>query len=437
MTSVACLLASRKLLPLMATQTLGALNDNLFKNALVVVALFRLEHGGAALVAVAGGLFIAPYAVFSATAGQLADRSEKSRLIRIVKGFEVLLMLLAAAAFLLGSLTLLLAVLTGLGVQATFFGPLKYAALPALLDEGELVAGNALVEAGTFGGILVGTIGGTVLIALPAGPAIVSAAGLAVAILGLLAAFAVPEMPVMAQDVRIGRNPWRETLALLRAGRKNQGVWRCILGLSWFWVLGAALVTELPTVARFSLTADAHVITLMLVFFSVGVAAGSLLCPRLLRGEVTATPVPFAALALSVFVWDFGRAALAAGPLPDVAAMLAHFAGVRILADLLLIGLCGGVYSVPLYAIMQRRAGAGMVARMTAANNVMNAVAMVAASGVIAALAGMGIAGPPILVAGAVLNLAVAAWIMRLLPDGILVRLQGRASRAWAAMTRR
>jgi acyl-[acyl-carrier-protein]-phospholipid O-acyltransferase/long-chain-fatty-acid--[acyl-carrier-protein] ligase len=414
------LLLSRRLLPLMVTQTLGALNDNLFKNALVVLTLFRVAHGGAALVAVASGLFILPYAVFSATAGQLADRFEKSRQFRIVKGFEVLLMGVAAAGFMLDSLPLLLAVLTGLGVQATFFGPLKYGALPSLLAREELVAGNGLVEAGTFGGILAGTIGGTALVALPQGPAIVAAAGLAVALAGLAAAFAIPAIPSAAPDVRIGFNPWRETVALLGAARAIRPVWLCILGLSWFWVMGAVLVTELPTVARFSLDGDAHVITLMLLAFSVGVGVGSMLCPRLLRGEVTARPVPFVALGLSLFTWDFAAAAASAGTLPDVAAVLHSLAGARMLGDLLMIGVCGGIYSVPLYAIMQERAGAGRQSRMTAANNVMNAVAMVIASAVIAGLAAFGFSGPAILAVGAALNLAVAIWIIRLLPQEFL-----------------
>ena len=413
----ASLLRSRRLLPLMATQTLGALNDNLFKNALVVMALFRLADNGPTVVALAGGLFILPYAVFSATAGQLADKFEKSRQIRIVKLAEVLLMAVAAVGFLTGSLPLLLVVLTGLGVQATFFGPLKYGSLPVQLRADELVAGNGLIEAGTFGGILAGTIGGGALILLPDGEVIVAAAGLAIAAAGLLAAFAIPTTPSSAPGLRIGWNPWRETGALLRAAREIRPVWLCILGLSWFWVMGATLLTELPSVARFDLAADGHVITLMLAFFSMGVGAGSVLCPRLLRGEVTARPVPFVALGLSLFTWDFARAVHAAGQLADVSAVLHSFGGARMLADLLLIGICGGIYSVPLYAIMQERAGDGRQSRMTAANNVMNAAAMAVAAGLIAALAAAGMSAPAILLLAAAINFAVALWIVRLLPQ--------------------
>jgi acyl-[acyl-carrier-protein]-phospholipid O-acyltransferase/long-chain-fatty-acid--[acyl-carrier-protein] ligase len=420
MASSLALLRSRRLLPLMATQTLGAVNDNLFKNALVVMALFRLADHGPTIVALAGGLFILPYAIFSATAGQLADKFEKSRQIRIVKAAEVLLMAMAALGFMLDSLPLLLAVLTGLGVQATFFSPLKYGSLPTLLPEDEIVAGNGLIEAGTFGGILAGTIGGGALILLPDGATIVAATGLVIAVAGLLAAFAVPKIPSAATDLAIGWNPWRETAALLRSARDIRPVWLCILGLSWFWVMGATLLTELPSIARFSLSADGHVITLMLAFFSIGVGAGSVLCPRLLRGEVTARPVPFVAIGLSLFTWDFAHAASGAGALGDVSAVLHSVAGLRLLADLLAIGICGGIYSVPLYAIMQERSGEGRQSRMTAANNVMNAAAMALAAAVIAVLAAVGMSAPAILLLAAGINFLVALWIVRLLPQEVL-----------------
>jgi acyl-[acyl-carrier-protein]-phospholipid O-acyltransferase/long-chain-fatty-acid--[acyl-carrier-protein] ligase len=417
MARVPPLLFTRRLLPLMATQTLGALNDNLFKNALVVMTLFRLAAGGPSVVALSGGLFILPYALFSATAGQLADRFEKSRQIRIVKAFEVALMGMAALGFLLDSLPFLLAVLTGLGVQAAFFSPLKYGSLPTLLREEELVAGNGLVEAGTFGGILIGTIAGAALILLPGGATIVTAAGLAIALAGLAAAFAIPEIPSHAPDLKIGWNPLRETALLISSARANRPVWLCILGLSWFWVMGATLLTELPTVAKTDLHGSSQLITLMLTFFSVGVGTGSMLCPRLLRGEITARPVPFVAIGISLFTWDFARAATAAGALPDVAAMLHSLGGWRMLADLMLVGVCGGIYSVPLYAIMQECSGDGHQSRMTAANNVMNAAAMAAASAIIAVVAGASLAAPTILIVAATINLAVAIWIVRILPQ--------------------
>ena len=414
------LLFSRRLGPLIATQTLGAINDNLFKNALVVLVLFHAGSGGPALVAAAGGVFILPYVIFSALAGQIADRLEKRRTIILVKLAEVGLMALAAAGFWLGSTPMLFAVLFGLGVQATFFSPLKYSILPSHLREHELVAGNGLIEAGTFLGILAGTIAGGGLFLLPGGPAIVSVAGLAIAVAGVASAWAIRPAASSAPDLHIGWNVVRETRLLLRTARANHGVWLSLLGLSWFWVVGATLLAELPTVVRDDLGADGHVVTLMLAFFSVGVGAGSVLCSRILKGEVTARYVPFAALGLSVFTFDFAHAILHGQGLVDVHAVLTSLAGWRMLIDLLLLAGCGGLYSVPLYAIMQERSAPGERARVIAANNVVNAVAMTAAAGLTAVLALQGVTPVTVLVLTAAANLFVAGWIVRILPQETL-----------------
>ena len=414
------LLRSRRLGPLLATQTLGAINDNLFKNALVVLVLFQAATGGPAMVAAAGGVFILPYVLLSATAGQIADRSRKNRVIVWVKLFEIPLMALAAAGFLLGSTPLLFAVLFGLGVQATFFSPLKYSILGDHLAENELVSGNGLVEAGTFLGILAGTIAGSALIALDGGPLIVSVAGMAVAVAGVLSALAIPAARASAPNLRIGLNVVRETAHLLRIARANRPVWLCLLGLSWFWVVGATLVAELPALVRDDLHATPRVVTLLLAFFSIGVGAGSVLCARILKGEVTARHVPFAALGLAVFIFDFAHAVGHARGLVDVPAILSSFAGWRMLVDLLLLSACGGLYSVPLYALLQDRSVPAERARMVAANNVVNAAAMASAAGVTAALAIAGVAPVTILALVALATLAVAAWIVRLLPQSTL-----------------
>lgn len=414
------LLFSRRLGPLLATQTLGAINDNLFKNALVVLVLFHAGAGGPALVAAAGGVFILPYVLFSALAGQIADRFEKRRTIVFVKLAEVGLMALAAAGFWLGSTPMLFAVLFGLGVQATFFSPLKYSILPSHLAEHELVAGNGLIEAGTFLGILGGTIAGGGLFLLPGGPLIVSVAGLVIAVAGVAAAWAIRPAASSAPELRIGWNVVRETGLLVRTARKNRAVWLSLLGLSWFWVVGATLLAELPTVVRDDLGAEGHVVTLMLAFFSVGVGAGSVLCSRILKGEVTARYVPFAAIGLSVFTFDFAHAIVHGQGLVDVRAVLTSLAGWRILVDLLLLAACGGLYSVPLYAIMQERSAPGERARVIAANNVVNAVAMAAAAGLTAVLALRGVTPVAVLVMTAAANLAVACWIVRILPQETL-----------------
>ena len=409
------LLRTRRFLPLFLTQALGALNDNLFKNALVVLVVFRMAEGGPALVALAGGVFILPYALFSSLAGQLADRFDKSRLIRITKLFEAALMALAAWGFLTAQVPALFAVLFGLGVQAAFFGPLKYGILPDHLAEDELVRGNALIEAGTFGAILAGTIAGGALIGLRSGPEIVAVAGLAVAALGVVAAFMVPPAAPADPGLRLGWNVARETWRLLRAARANPPVWLSILGLSWFWTVGATFLAEFPVMAKQDFHADNTVVTLLLAGFAVGVGAGSILAGRLLRGEISARHVPPAALLLSLFT--FGFAYLAGQPgasqWSTPAAMLGSPDGAAALTCLLGAAACGGVFSVPLYAIMQDRAAKAQRARMIAANNVLNAASMVAGAGVIAGLAALGVRPASVLMAMGGLNLLVAASFYR------------------------
>ena len=408
----ASLLLSRRFLPLFLVQALGALNDNLFKNALVVLIVFRAASGGAVLVAAAGGLFILPYLLVSATAGQLADRFEKAGLIRIAKAAELLLMLAAWAALVSGSIPALLAVLFGLGAQAAFFGPLKYGILPELLEPAELLRGNALVEAGTFAAILLGTIAGGALIGVGEGASIVGAAGLLVAAAGLATAFWVPRGRPAAPALAIRANVAAETLQLLRAARANRPVWVSVLGLSWFWAMGATFLAEFPVLAQGEFAADNRVVTLLLTAFALGVGAGSLAAGRLARGPGA---VPLAALLLSAFTWGF--AALAALPAAAMwrtpTSMLADPAGLAAFVCLLGAAASGGLYSVPLYATLQRAAAPAERARMVAANNVMNALFMVAGAVVIAAMAAFGLRPAAILAVAGALNLLAAALLRR------------------------
>ena len=415
------LITSRRLGPLCLTQTCGAFNDNLVKNAMVVLAIFKLGAGGAGLAALAGALFIAPYALLSATAGQLADRFDKSRLIQATKAAEVLLMAAAAYAFLANSVPGLLGVLFGLGVQATMFGPLKYGILPDHLRDDELVAGNGLIEASTFLAILAGTVAGGALALLDAGPAIVGGAGVGVSLIGLAAAFGVPRAPAADSSLRIGWNIVRETIDVTRQAAANRPVWLSILGLSWFWAIGATLLSEFPSVAHDALGADGHVVTLLLTMFAVGVGVGSMLCARLLHGEVSARFVPFAAFGITLFTWDFGATVMGAGGLHliSVAAILHSPTGWRMLVDLLLLAMCGGLYSVPLYAIVQEQSEPSHRARTIAANNIVNAVMMVLGAVFVAGSSAAGVSAPRVLEIAAVVNFAVALWIVRLLPQTV------------------
>ena len=396
------LLATRRFLPLFTTQFLGALNDNLFKNAMVVLLLWRAGEAGPVLVAAAGGVFILPYALFSSMAGELADGREMAGLIRLIKLFEIALMVLGMAGLVGGEPALLMAVLFGLGVHSTFFGPLKYAILPAHLAPGELVAGNGLVEAGTFVAILIGTIAGGGLVLGSHGDAIVALAGIAVALAGYFSArFIPPTVPAMP-GLAVGWNVWRGTAAILRAARANPPVWQAILGISWFWTVGATLLSQFPVIATATMGAGSDVVTIFLAVFSIGVGAGSLLAARLLRGVPSTRHVPWAVLGISLFTTDFVFACEGL-PAPDA----------RVLLDLFALAVCGGIFSVPLYTIMQARSDVAVRSRVIAANNVMNAAFMVAGAVAAGGLAATGLGAPRILLAIAVANLGAFAWFLR------------------------
>jgi MFS family permease len=409
------LLRARRFGPLFMAQGLGAVNDNMFKNALVVLAIYQLASVGPILVALAGGVFILPYALFSAAAGQLADKFDKSRMIRLTKWWELGLMVLAAIGFLTGSFVALMLVLFGLGMQAAFFSPCKYGILPEHLAEAELGEGNGLIEAGTFLGILAGTVAGGVLILLPHGAVAVSIAGLLVAAGGLAAAHFVPKTPARDAGLFVGWNVWRETSGLLAAARRNKPVWLAILLISWFWAMGATVLAELPTVVERDLHGTGHVVTLFLTCFSVGIGIGSLACGGLMKGAASVRLVPWMGIGISLFLLDFSYCVEVSGQLAGVRAVLASWQGKRMMADLLGLAVCGGVYSVPLYVICQEKAEASRRARVIAANNVMNAGAMVAAAVLTAGLFAICKSAPVILTATATINLLVAVWIIVML----------------------
>jgi len=403
----------RRFWPLFWTQALGAVNDNLFKNALVVLAIFRLAHVGPVIVAASGGVFLLPYALFSATAGDLADGFEKSRLIRWVKFWELGLMVLASMGFFTGSFALLLAVLFGLGVQAAFFSPLKYGILPDHLQNEALIAGNGLVEAGTFTGILLGTVAGGMLVLLPGGAVFASAACLAVAAAGIVAAYRIPPAPSAQPGLRPSWNIARDTWRLLVLARANPPVWFAVLGISWFWAIGATLLAAFPVLARDALHADGHVVTLMLAVFAVGVGVGSLGVARFLKQSGLLRFVAISGVGVSVFTADFAWAALHAGRMADIVAMLGSAAGLRMLADLLALAAFGGAFSVPLYVLLQARSAPSHRARMVGANNVMNAIASVLAAGITVLWYALGLGAPALLFLVAAANLAAACWIFR------------------------
>ena len=407
------LLLTRRFLPLFLSQSLGALNDNLFKNALIALVIFRTGEGGTALVALASAVFILPYVLLSATAGQLADKLDKSRLLQITKLVEVAIMAFAAVGLLIQSVPALLFVLFALGVQAAFFSPLKFGLLPEHLRTDEQAHGNALIEAGTFGAIITGTILGGALILMPHGTLIVAVVGLVLAVAGAAAAFQVPHSLAVAPTLAIGRNLLNETVELIRMARANRQAWRCILGLSWFWTVGAVYLTEFPSMTQKALGGNVWVLNLLLTGFAVGIAVGSVLAGQLLRGGLSAWPVAPAAAVLSVLTLVF--AALIATPgaatWTSPGALLSTGSGLTAYLCLLGAAGAGGVFTVPLYTILIHRSDPARRGSMIAANNVVNAAFVVAGSGLVAALAAIGLQPWHTLGLAGTLNL-IAAWLL-------------------------
>jgi len=421
------LLATRRFGPLFVTQLLGAFNDNLFKNALVLLITYRSASVSGlppeVLVNLCGGILILPFFLFSATAGQLSDKLERSRIVRWVKLLEVTIMLLATFGFVAGSLPVLLGCLFLMGTHSAFFGPVKYALLPQHLREEELVGGNALVETGTFVAILLGTIAGGVLMTdASRGAWLASASAIAVAVAGYFASRFIPHSPAPEPELRLNWNPLSETWRNLRFAARNRAVFHSLLGISWFWFLGALMLAQFPVYAKDYLGGDAGVVTCLLAVFSVGVGAGSLLTERLSGHKVEIGLVPFGSIGLSIFTLDlfFASPAVASGPLLPAAAFLQQAGSLRVLVDLFFMGVFGGFYAVPLYALIQNRTEATHTARVVAANNILNAVFMVVAALFGALLLARGLSVPQLFLMSAILNAVVALYIYRMVPEFLM-----------------
>lgn len=420
------LLRTQRFLPLFATQFLGAFNDNFFKNALLIFILFALTDqtslDAKMLMPLGAGLFILPFFLFSALAGQLADRYEKATLIKGLKGLEVIIMAIGAAALNLESINLMLGTLFLMGTQSAFFGPLKYAILPEQLLESELVAGNAWIEGGTFISILLGTIAGGLLVMTQNGPQWVSVGLLAVALAGLLASLAIPNTHVRAPDLVVNLNIATETLQIMRDLRANRTVFLGVIGISWFWFVGATFLSQFPAYSKELVGGDEKLVTLFMTLFSVGIGLGSWLCARLLKGKISANLVPLSAIFMALFCIDLYFASNAfngapqGAPVMSIGAFAGSVQGARILIDLILLAIAGGLYIVPLYALIQARSAEHERARMIAANNILNALFMVASSLVLMAVFALGgaIQDAFLLVAGA--SVIVAIYICGLLP---------------------
>ncbi|MEP6678906.1 MAG: MFS transporter, partial [Betaproteobacteria bacterium] len=408
-------------------QFLGAGNDNVFKNAFVVFVAFAAATTSAIdagmVVNLIGAVFIVPFMLFSATAGQLADKYEKARLIRLIKLFEIAIMAVGLAGFALRSVTLLFVALALLGVHSTLFGPVKYAILPQTLKSEELVGGNGLVEMGTFVAILLGTIAGGLVVAIrPWGPELAGALAIAVAIAGWLVSRAIPATPAAAPELRINWNPVTETWKNLRFAQDEIVVWRSMLGISWFWFYGAIYLAQLPVFTRSVLGGDEHVFTFLLATFSVGIGVGSLLCEKMSGRKVELGLVPFGSIGLTVFALDLwlatrGMSATSQGGLGAFLAVGTHW---RVAADILLLGMFGGFYIVPLYALIQERSEPAYRSRIIAANNILNALFIVASAAIAIGLLRAGLTIPQLFLVVGLMNAVVAVYIYALVPEFLM-----------------
>ena len=422
------LLGQRRFAPFFWAQFLGAGNDNLFKFAFTVMVTFGTTSASglapALVVQLIAALFILPFLLFSATSGQLADKFDKARLIRLVKNLEIAIMAIALYGFTAKSVPVLLLCTFLLGVHSTLFGPVKYAYLPQQLDERELTGGNGMVEMGTFVAILLGNVVGGLLIAVPeVGASYVAWSCLALALLGRVSAQFVPRAPATDAALQINWNPVTETWRNLKLAHGSIVVFRSLLGISWMWFFGAVFLTQFPAFAKDVLGGNEQVASLLLVVFSIGIATGSLLCETLSRRHVEIGLVPFGAFGMSLFaidLWFASRGLVHGEGALTLGRFLAQPAHWRVMADLALLALFAGLYSVPMYALIQMRSLPSHRSRIIAANNILNALFMIASAAMAALLLKAGVTVPQLFLITGLLNLLVAGYIFLVVPEYLL-----------------
>jgi len=419
------LLGQRRFAPFFVSQALGAFNDNVFKNVLVILATYHTatytKLAPELLTNIAGGLFILPFVLFSGMAGQLADRYDKTLVLRSVKAFEILIMVIAAIGFATTNIEILLGALFMMGVHSTFFSPAKYGLLPEVLAPSELVGGNALVEMGTFVAILLGTLLAGIL-ANHDELKVIIATLLGIAVLGLVASLGMPRLTPAAPQLTIDWNPWTSTWDNIAAARKSRTVLLAIMGISWFWFYGALVLAQLPLYSMNVLGGSEQVVTVMLVMFSAGVGIGSLLCEKLSGHQVEIGLVPFGSIGLTAFAVDlyFATPGSHSGSGLSASEFVRQPGSWHILMDLGLIGVFGGLFIVPLYALIGQRAPRESMSRVIGANSIINAVFMVAAALLGAASLQAGFTIPQLLLATGILNAFVAIYIYSLVPEFLL-----------------
>jgi len=425
------ILGKKRFLPLFITQFFGAFNDNLFKNALIVLITFKVASSTVLgipkeiMVTIAPGLFILPYLLFSSFAGQMSDKFERSKLIRRTKILEIIIMVGSIWGFIYNSPILLLVLLFLMGTQSTFFGPSKYSIIPDHLKENEIVAGNGLLDGGTFLAILTGTIVGGILINTDNGEYWVVGTAIVIAVLGYISSWFIPKAQIADPTIKINPNIFAESWNIVKTAKQNRAVFLSILGTSWFWLVGFVFLSQFANYAKVILNADNSVYTLFLTVFSLGIAIGSALCGKIQKGEITAKFVPIAAGGLSIFIFMLvGLSGLSV--VSDSASIITITKFIEqpqnwgILFSLFMIALCGGLYSVPLKSIMQTKAEPSQRSRVMAAENIINALFMVAAAIISALLLFIGFDILDLFLIIAISNIFVAIYISTILPDVLL-----------------
>ncbi len=420
------LLGKRRFAPFFTTQALGAFNDNAFRQGMIVLIGFHLGLTIEAVsfyAMIAPAIFILPFFLFSASAGQIAEKFEKSRLIRYVKLFEIGAMLVAVYAFHAHQVWLLFVVLFLMGLHSTVFGPIKYAILPQALKPEELVGGNGLVEMGTSMSVLIGMMAGGSLMALgDFGATAASILVVGVAIVGYWVSRSIPLAPASAPNLKFNWNPASETVRVMRYVVKDRTIFNAILGISWFWFFGTVFTAQLPGYTQTYLGGGEGVLNLTLALFSVGVGIGSLLCERLSGHKVEIGLVPFGSIGMTVFAVDlyFARPHLASVHGLSAREFLFAAGSIHIVIDLILIGLFAGLFIVPLFALVQSRTARSELSRVIAGNNILNALFMVVSAGLGLGLTALGLSIPQIFLCVAVLNALVAIYIYTLVPEFLM-----------------
>ena len=415
---------TRRFFPLFVTQFLGAFNDNAFKNAFLIwytfeaVSLSSLDPE--IVVTLSAGLFILPFLLFSATAGQLADKFEKSKITQIIKQIEIVLMIGSGLGFYFQSVTTLMIILFFMGMHSTFFGPIKYSLLPEHLKDEELISGNAFIEGGTFLSILIGTIFGGIVIRLGSGLEIYSVAVILFAIVGWWSSRSIPTSPISDPELKVGWNIFKETWKIVGYAREERTVWLSIVGISWFWFVGVTFLTQFPVYTKLVIGGDEQIVTFLLTIFSIGIGIGSVMCNKLLKGQINGRLVPAGAFGITFAIFLFKiesvlytakmQSLFPGGFESEISLREFLTSGVHgfgIWFSLLLLAIMSGIYIVPLYAIMQHRSNPKYMSRIIATNNVINALFMVVASIIGVIFYAMGLTVTNILFLVGIMNIPV------------------------------